>query len=76
MNGYPVTYKPASVNMDAKMTCCLRLTRRRQRSGIGFARSTSTSTYVSQAAYQYKDYNIKHNVRNAFADEKVMEIDT
>ena len=33
---YQVTYKPATVKMDVKMICCLRVTLRRQRSGIGF----------------------------------------
>ena len=31
-----VTHKPATVNIDVKRTCCLSVTRRRQRSGIGF----------------------------------------
>ena len=33
---YQVTYKPATVKMDVKMICCLMVTLRRQRSGIGF----------------------------------------
>lgn len=45
-----LTYKPASVKMDVKTTCCLSVTRRRHRSGIGYFHTSAIHvTYVRVA---------------------------
>lgn len=72
-----MTYKPASVKTDVKMICCLRVTRRRQRSGIGFPLSSVREcTKIRQGAYQYKYYSVEADVRDAFPYKECMEIDT
>ena len=73
-----MTYKPASVKMDAKMTCCRRVARRRQRSGIGYFVSDPCTLWDDdqEGAYQYEYYDIEEDIRNAFAYKESMEVDT
>ena len=75
-------YKPASVKMDVRMTCCLSVTRRRHRSGIGCC-NVQRFTYVRDGhkdsmrwTHQYEYQSIQDHVRDAFTDKECVEIDT
>ena len=71
------TYKPASVKTEVRRICCLSVTLRRQRSGIGYLLSAQHILILHWcAAHQYENQNIEADVGNSFAHEERMKIDT